>query len=127
MTTNKKLDTSKVIFPELSYTITGILFSVHNELGQYAREKQYGDLLGKYLKEINMPYKRELQIGGTGNVLDFVLDDKIVLELKATRTLVNEHFRQIQNYLQQGDYKLGLLINFRQRFLRPARVVKIDR
>ena len=50
MNTNQQMDTNetrgmeKVIYPELSYTINGILFSVHNELGQFAREKQYGDL-----------------------------------------------------------------------------------
>ena len=59
---NKKQINSKVIHPELSYTITGILFDVHNELGQYAREKQYGDLIEKKLKEIEVSYKREVPI-----------------------------------------------------------------
>ena len=69
MTTNKKIS-NKVIYAELSYTLTGILFDVHNELGQYAREKQYGDLLEKHFKEISIPYNRESPIGNTGNIMD---------------------------------------------------------
>lgn len=42
MITNKTLMDEKVLYPELSYILTGILFAAHNELGQYAREKQYG-------------------------------------------------------------------------------------
>lgn len=50
MDTNKKINTNKEIFyPELSYAITDIFFAVHNELEQYAREKQYGDLIEKKL------------------------------------------------------------------------------
>ena len=84
MNTNNKLS-GKVIYPELSYIITGILFSVHNELGSYAREKQYCDLIEKKLKEIKMNYKRECRIGDSGNIIDFIIDNKIILEAKAKR------------------------------------------
>jgi len=125
MSTNKKIG-EKVIEPELSYTITGVLFAVHNELGQYAREKQYGDLVEKKLKEIKIPYKREISISDSGNILDFIIDNKIVLELKASRILTKENYRQIQNYLQQTNIKLGLLINFRSKYLKPVRIIRID-
>jgi len=126
ITTNNKID-EKVLYPELSYSITGILFSVHNELGQYAREKQYGDLIEKKFDEIKINYKRELAISNTGNILDFIVEDKIILELKNTRILTKEHYRQIQNYLQQTQVKLGLLVNFRSKYLKPVRIIRIDR
>jgi len=131
MDTNQRIATNstiseKVIYPELSYTITGILFAVHNELGQYSREKQYGDLIEKHLEKISMSYNREFPIGDTGNILDFIVDNKIAIELKATRTLTKEHFRQIQNYLQQSGLRLGMLVNFRQKYLKPARIIRID-
>jgi GxxExxY protein len=116
----------KVIFPELSYTLTGILFSVHNTLGQFAREKQYGDLIEEKLKETKVKYKREFSVSDTGNIVDFIIDDKIVLEIKTIRFLTQECYRQIQNYLQQTGYKLGILVNFRNRYIRPTRVIKLD-
>ena len=125
MATNKKFD-KKVLHPELSYTITGILFSVHNELGPYAREKQYGDLIERKLIESKISYKREVVIGDTGNILDFIIDKKIILELKTTRILTREHYRQIQNYLQQTGLNLGLLINFRDRYIKPSRIIRIN-
>jgi GxxExxY protein len=127
MDTNMSKQTKdKIIYPELSYQITGILFDVHNELGQYAREKQYGDLLEKKLKEIKLPYKRELSISDSGNILDFIIDDKIILELKSIIAINRESYRQIQNYLQVTNIKLGLLVNFRSKYLKPIRVVRID-
>ncbi|MDO8573098.1 MAG: GxxExxY protein [bacterium] len=125
MTTNKKMG-EKVIYPELSYTVTGILFAVHNELGPYAREKQYGDLIEEKLKETDILYKREVAIADSGNILDFIIDNKIVLELKSVRIITRENYRQIQNYLQQAQMKLGLLVNFRNKYLKPIRIIRID-
>ncbi len=116
----------KVLYPELSYKISGIIFSVHNELGFYAKEKQYGDLLEKKLIEIGTLYKRELRISDTGNILDFLVDNCIVVEIKTVRFITDENFRQIQNYLQQTGMKLGILVNFKSKFIKPLRVIKLD-
>lgn len=124
MTTNKTSE--KVLYLELSYVITGILFSTHNELGLYAKEKQYGNLIEKKLKEINLDFTREKNIGDEGNILDFIIENKIVLEIKATRKITSEHFRQIQNYLQQSKLKLGLLVNFRDKYVNVLRIIRID-
>ncbi len=124
MVTNKTNE--KVLYPELSYSLTGILFSCHNELGPYAREKQYSDLIENKLKETNIIYKREFSIGDSGNILDFMIDDKIVLEVKSTRAITKDHFRQIQNYLQVTRLKLGILVNFGNRYIKPIRVLRVD-
>lgn len=126
MATNGR-NTDKVLHPDLSYKIVGLCFDVHNELGRYAREKQYADLLEKKLKTENIKYNRELRIGDTGNTVDFLIEDKILLELKTTRFMGRSEYRQIHNYLQQLKLDLGLLINFSDKFLRPKRVLRDTR
>lgn len=120
------MDTNKLILPELSYTITGICFSVHNELGRFEKEKKYGDLIEKKLKESNINYRREIFIGSSGNIADFLIEGVLILELKAKRTLVKNDFIQTQNYLQQSGVKLGILINFRNCYIKPVRIVRIE-
>lgn len=134
MGTNIPIDTNgeqknkpELLYPELSYTLNGVCFDTHNELGRFAKEKQYGDVVEKLLKEKNIPYHREYAIGTSGNRVDFFIDDKIILELKAKRALPREDFRQLQNYLQQTGTRLGLLVNFREPFLKPRRIVRIDK
>ena len=117
----------KIIYPELSYTITGILFSVHNQLGQYEREKRYCDLIEEKLKEINMPYRREIRIGDSGNILDFIIDNKIILEAKAKRIIMREDYYQTQRYLQETNIKLALLVNFRNKYIKPVRIIRIEK
>jgi len=116
----------KLIYPKLSYLITGICFKAHNELGRYAREKQYGNAIEEELKEIKLPYKRELKILKTGNTIDFLIDNKIILELKTTPFVLKEDYYQVQRYLQATNIKLALLVNFRNRYLKPIRIVKIE-
>ncbi|NMB92499.1 MAG: GxxExxY protein [Parcubacteria group bacterium] len=116
----------KIIYKDLSFKISGVCFAVHNKIGRYGREKQYCDLLEQEFKKLNIPYIREFNITNTGNQLDFLIDNKIVLEIKAKSLITRDDYYQVQRYLQCSGYKLGLLVNFRNRYLKPIRIVRID-
>lgn len=120
------MDKEKLIYPELSYIIVGILFSTHNQLGPYGREKQYCDLIELKLNEIKMPFQRECRIGNSGNIIDFIVNNKIIIEAKAKRIITKEDYYQTQRYLQETNIKLGLLVNFRNKYIKPTRIIKID-
>ncbi len=73
----------KLVYPELSYKINGILFATQNE-------KQYGDTVERLVKENNIKHEREKESSKffddeqrRRNVADFLIEDKILLELKA--------------------------------------------
>ncbi len=123
---NKK-NRVELLYPELSFTLVGFCFDVHNEIGSFGKEKQYTDMFEQRLKECQMPYKREFAIGDTGNKTDFFVSEKIILEFKAKRFLQEADFRQIQRYLQATGIKLGLLVNFGSSRVQAERVVFMDR
>ena len=117
---------NKIIYKELSYKIVGLLYKTHDELGRYARESQYGHFLEQLLKENNICYEREkvlLVADVCKNKADFIIDDKIILELKVRPAVTRDDYYQIQRYLQASNLKLGLLINFRQKYLSPKRII----
>ena len=121
---------NKIIYPELSYKITGLCFKIHNQLGRFAREKQYADALEQLLRENKIKYQREIakpfrfeQKIISGNIIDFLIEDKIIIELKAKNFITKDDYRQIQRYLQATNLKLGLLINFNSRYLKPKRII----
>jgi len=120
----------KVIYPELSYKINGILFNVHNNLGRYLNEKQYSDAIEQGLKTMNVNYKRELAIPPSfigeeegRNKIDFIVENKIVIEVKAKRVLDRGDYYQLRRYLDSFGKKLGLLVNFRSKYLNIKRVI----
>lgn len=114
----------KLLFGGLSYKINGILFDVHNELGQFAKEKQYADLIEKKFIERGIKYKRELIIGDSGNRFDFLVEDVVALEIKAKPFLLGFDYDQPKRYLQSCDLELGILVNFRAKYLQPKRIIR---
>lgn len=120
----------KIILKELSYKINGILFDVHNELGRYCREKQYGDLFENKLKVENFKYEREKPVPVEGidnmftNKVDFVINGELLVELKAKPIVTKEDYYQTQRYLSACGLQLGLIVNFRNKYLKPTRVVR---
>ena len=117
---------NKIIYKDLSFKINGVCFKVHDQLGRYSREKQYCDLLEEEFKKLRISCIREFKINKTSNIADFLIDNRIILEVKAKKAILREDYYQIQRYLQASYCKLGLLINFRNRCLEPIRVVRID-
>ncbi len=116
---------NKVLYPELSYTINGLLFHVHNELGRYCREKEYANLFEQYLKEKKINYKREatVDLGENINRIDFITDNSIIVEFKAKRFITREDYFQVKRYLEHLNCSLGILVNFQNKFLSPKRIL----
>lgn len=121
---------SRLIYEDLTYKINGILFKVHNKLGRYFNEKQYADLVEKYLNELKIENEREKilprsfegeEIGR--NKIDFLVENKIVIEIKAKRIITREDYFQIRRYLSSLNKKLGILVNFHSRILHPKRIL----
>ena len=120
----------KIIYKELSYKICGLCYDVHNELGRFRNEKQYSDAFEQKLKENSINYKREhpLEISFPGelprrNIVDFLIDDSIILDLKAKRIVTKEDYFQMQRYLSSAHKKLGIIVNFKHKYLTPKRII----
>jgi GxxExxY protein len=119
-----------IIYPELSYLISGFCFKVHNSLGRFCKEKQYGDELEKVFKQNGIPYEREVKLevinraSPSGNRADFLLFDRMILELKAKQTSSKDDYFQVQRYLNGSGLKLGLLVNFRRYHLNIKRILR---
>ena len=111
---------------DLTFRLNGIAIEVRKEIGRYGREKQYCDLYWAKLKEKGILAVREQTIGGTGNRLDFVVADKIALEMKAKPFITKEDYYQVQRYLQALNWELGIIYNFRELYVKPHRILRIN-
>lgn len=103
----------------VTYKIIGCAMNVHNELGNgfqeliYQRSLSYEmELRGlNHQREVEMPlFYKELSVGSRR--VDFIVEDTVMLELKAVIKLENVHLAQALNYLRAYQLEKGLLINF---------------
>jgi GxxExxY protein len=120
--------TEKILYKELSYQLGGIFFKVHNDLGRFLSESQYSDEIEKYLKRGGIEYKREFEIleDIKGNRVDFLIENKIIADVKPKRIMTRDDYRQMLRYLKAERLKLDLIVNFRNTYLKPKRIVNPD-
>ncbi len=104
---------------QLAYAVIGAAIEVHKELGPGFLEAVYEEALCFELKERGIPYLRQAEISvsykghpvGTGYI-DILVDNRLVVELKAVDRIAPIHHAQILSYLKATNLLLGLLINF---------------
>ena len=104
---------------ELTYKIIGCAMKVHNNLGNGFQEVIYQRCLAIELEKAGINFGRELEQTifyegvevGTRRA-DFVVENKVIVELKALIALEDVHLAQAKNYVVAYDFAKGLLINF---------------
>lgn len=122
----------KVIYKELSYAIVGILYEVDNELGAGLQEKYYQRAIEKALAKKNIPFKSQvpyeitLKRESIGRYfLDFLIEDKIVLEIKKGHHFSKSNIEQVKGYLHVTQKKLAILANFTPDGVRSMRILNL--
>ncbi|MCZ7574949.1 MAG: GxxExxY protein [Ardenticatenaceae bacterium] len=122
---------SKILYKELSYAIVGAAMEVHRILSPGSLEAVYQASLAHELslRGIQFEQFKKLPVSYKGvlvgeYVADFVIEDKIIVELKAVSTLHPRHDAQALNSLTATGFRLALVLNFGAASLEHKRVVK---
>jgi len=127
------LNKPDLLYPDLSYEIVGCAFEVYNEMGSGHMEKYYQKALSiafdhknlNYLQQVYHPLKFKNQIVGK-TYLDFVVNDKIVVEIKQGERYSKAHIDQVLNYLKLSNLKLAILINFGNEGVKFKRIINLE-
>ncbi len=105
---------------DISYAVRGAAFSVHSALGPGLLESAYEDCLEYELKrnglrvdrQICLPLRYHDLVVDNAFRIDLLVENQVVVELKAVHELTPQHTAQLLTYLKLSEKKLGLLINF---------------
>lgn len=122
----------ELIYPELCYRIVGILYDVFNQVGAGHKEAVYQKALAvafknekiKFEEQVYTPLKYDGSIIGK-YYLDFLVDDKIVLEIKKDTIFRKQFIDQVFSYLKANKFQLGIIANFTREGVRFKRIVNI--
>ena len=124
------MQTTRHEFETLSSTILGAAVAVHKELGPGYQESIYANALSVALTERGVVHSREhelvLSYHGVPvgrHRLDLLVDDAVVVELKAVEKVLELHKAQLRSYLKSTGKEIGLLLNFEAPVLEIKRIV----
>jgi GxxExxY protein len=119
----------KIIYKELSYRIVGILYEVYNVLGYGYLEKHYEKAIAEKFIKLKINFRRQVPYAITylgkkigRNFVDFIIEEKIVLELKRGDYFSVSNINQIKGYLAVTGLKLAILTHFTSRGVKIFRI-----
>lgn len=111
---------------ELARIIVNVAFNIHSKLGPGLLESVYEEImyheltkLGLFVeKQKNMPVVWDTLKLDIGFRADLIVERKVIIELKSVEKVIAVHPKQLLTYLKITNYKLGLLINFNEAFIK---------
>ncbi len=114
-----------------SYMLIRIAMEIHRILGKGFLEIVYKDAFDYELNSRGILYEREKEYNVTYKKIilphkfyaDFVIENKIILELKSKKGIIEDHYAQVINYLAVSRLQLGLLVNFHEKSLEYKRII----
>lgn len=122
---------AEILYPELSYAVVGAAMEVHTVLGPGFLENVYETALAHELTLREIPFVTQLPlpVSYKGRLVgqyaaDVVVDDKIILELKAVSRMNDAHVAQVHHYLTATGLRLAILINFGAKSLQYQRIIR---
>ena len=112
-------DLQDIKYKELTEKIIKIFYKVYNKLGYGFLEKVYENAMIIEFGREGIPAvaQSRIKVSYEDEVIgeyyaDILADDRVIVEIKATRTLASEHEAQLLNYLKATDIEVGLLLNY---------------
>jgi GxxExxY protein len=128
MNAKPKTTVENLLYPDLSYQVVGLAMEVHNRLGYGFLEKVYENALMILLRKAGIKAQQQcvIKVYFEGEevgsyVADIVVEESIILELKAQDTITNADRAQTLNYLKATGYKLAIILNFGKTRLQTER------
>ncbi len=122
---------AEILFKELSFAVIGAAMEVHNILGPGFLESVYQAALAHELSLREIPFEQHTRLPVTYKgvtvgdfVPDFVIEEKIIIEIKAAESIHPKNLAQAHNYLTATGFDLAIVLNFGQPSLERERVVR---
>jgi GxxExxY protein len=121
-----------ILYPELSFSLIGILFEVSRKLDSKFEERYFQKTVSFFLTKNKIAFKEQHKVKlvvdnqeVTYGIIDFIIEDKIVLEIKRGDKFRETNIEQVMSYLKLTGLQLGILANFTSRGLLYKRIINI--
>ncbi len=133
MDTNiRKVRRNDLLYPELSYQVLGVLFKTWTDIGFGHKEKIYQKTAANEFRLLGLPVREQVPVRLMRRdqpigiyFFDFLIDNKIVLELKVRNYFSTKDIKQLYSYLRASHLRLGIIAHFTSTGVKYKRVVNL--